>query len=415
MSWDPSVGERIGNRYRLEEVIGRGGFTVVWKATDTKTGEYVAIKQPNYGAGKSYDAVEKYLNREVEALRTIERNESHPNIISLKETIDQQGTQFVVVDYVDGEELKEHGRMDQPNLVTEIGIQLCDVFSLLHDLEIIYRDLKPDNAMVTRSDDLVLIDFNTARMIPKCANCGQQIDFDNATEDVCPNPQCNTHLNRQTQVRAGRSKYKPPEVKNADGMQGPWSDVYSIGKILFFLLTGLVTAHPMDDPREREACPDYLADIIVRATALEPINRYRNAGVMKYCLEQRDADAHNQLPEATITNLQTNESLTIAPGDTIGRESPSGPFPTVSLEGGDTRYISRVHARFDFDGNDWVIVDKSSNGTVVGESGDWTGILQREAWDGQPDESPPRYTQLEDGDTIGVPRPNKGVQLEFST
>ncbi|WP_049984826.1 serine/threonine protein kinase [Halobellus rufus] len=418
-----SVGDRIGNRYRIDEQVGRGGFTVVWKATDGRTGDTVAVKHPNYGAGKSEDAVEKYFGRELEALRTIERNGSHPNIMSLRETVVERGVQYMIVEFVAGEELERHGGIDDPDLVTDIGTQLCGIFSVLHDLEIVYRDLKPDNAMLTPDDDVVLIDFNTARTIPKCGNCGQKVDFDSSTDQYCPNPQCNTRLDRQTQIRAGpagRSKYKPPEVKNADGIQGPWSDVYSIGKLLYFLATGLVTAHPMDDPRGRIDCPDYLADIVVRATALEPINRYRNAGVMRYCLEQRDADAHKDLPEAVLTNVETGEKYTVAPGDTIGRENASGPFPTIGFED-DDQIISRVHAKFDFDGDQWVIVDKSTNGTVIDASDpsasrlpDWDGILQRESWDGQPGEAPPQYATLDDLTVIGVPRPDRGVRLQFS-
>jgi protein kinase/serine/threonine-protein kinase len=410
----PDAGDTIGGRYELVEQIGSGGFSVVWRAQDTHANETVAVKHPNMNVGKPPEAVEKYFQRELNALRTIQDNGGHPHIMSLRDSLVERGTEFMVVDLIDGDVVEVHGSLNDPDTVAKVGAPICDVFSFIHDLELIYRDLKPDNIMLSSDGRAVLIDFNTTRQQPRCGECGQTINLTHIESDRCPN--CNTELDSGTVIRAGprgQSKYKPPEIANEEGRQGPWSDVYSIGKLLFFLLAGYVRPLPGDDPRQSGiSCPDYLAEIIVKATRRDPVQRYRNASIMKRALELKDPNP--QLPEAVLENIHTGERVTIAPGDTIGRKNSSGPYATVELDDPTSdKLISRVHAKFDISSDGWIIVDQSSNGTAIDDGGGWSPIIASDSYDGPPEKAPPRHAVLDEGTRIGIPRPDDGVQFEF--
>lgn len=414
MQWIPEAGDTIAGRYRLEEQIGSGGFSVVWRAVDTQTSERVAVKFPNTNVGKPPEAVQKYFQRELNALRTIRESGGHPNIMSLRENFSERGTDFMVVDLIDGDVLEVYGNLGDPDEVAKAGEQICDVFSFIHDLELIYRDLKPDNIMYSSTGEAILIDFNTTRQQPRCGACGQTINLTHVENDRCPN--CNTTLDSGTIIRVGRrgqSKYKPPEVSSSEGRQGPWSDVYSIGKLLFFLLAGYVRPLPGDDPRQSGIdCPDYLAEIIVRATRRDPVQRYRNASVMKRALEMNEADP--KLPEAVLENVATGERVTVAPGDTVGRKNSSGPYATVEVDDPTPeKLISRVHAKFDISSDGWIVIDQSTNGTAIHDGSGWFPIIAPDSYDGPPEKAPPNHAVLSDGTRIGFPRPDEGVEFEF--
>ncbi|WP_267643315.1 FHA domain-containing serine/threonine-protein kinase [Haloarchaeobius amylolyticus] len=415
MMWEPDAGEVLNSRYELVERIGDGGFSVVWRARNDR-GDVVAIKHPNPNAGKSQQAIEKYFQRELNSLQAIEQAGGHPNIMSLHETFTEKGTEFMAVEYVDGQLMEELAGMGDHSQVVDIGIQTCDIFSHIHDLELVYRDLKPDNIMITDSGRVVLIDFNTARHRARCGECGQTINFDNLDSDHCPN--CNEELDSGTVIRAGargQSKYKPPEVANAVGRQGPWSDVYSIGKLLNFLLLGFVRPLPGRNPQEdHDDCPNFLGEIVVRATRHDPTERYRNASIMKRALENQTADP--TLPEAVLENLETGRRLSVGPGDTIGRKNSSGPYSTIEIDDPtDEKLISRVHARFDISSEGWIIVDQSKNGTAIDDGSGWRPIIAEDSYDGPAEDAPPQYSVLEEGTKIGIHRPNDGEQFVFHT
>jgi len=122
--------------------------------------------------------------------------------------------------------------------------------------------------------------------------------------------------------------YKPREVADAsrsEARQGPWSDVYSIGKILLFLLKGTVPKMDGVDPRDFGVdCPPYLAEIVERATATSYEDRYHNATAMEHVLREMDPTPP---PQASVRYLQEADRYTIHVGDTIGREDAVGPRP----------------------------------------------------------------------------------------
>jgi len=408
MTVAPSQGDLVVGRYELGEVVGEGGFAKVFDAVDTETGESVALKYPNYeGSQNDRDIVRTYFEKEAETLSAIRTAGGHPNIMSLREVAeDQDGTSVLVVELVDGYELddaiRRTGPLDDIDEVRQIGVDLCDAMSFLHENEIVYRDLKPDNVMITHRGGTVtpvLIDFNTATGFDSAADGADQ------TTIVGP--------------------YKPREVAEADATemrQGPWSDVYSVGKILLYLLKGTVPRKDGVDPRDFGAeCEPYLAEIVEKATASDYEDRYRNATAMKRVLEARDPSPP---PSATVRYTQAGETYTVYPGDTIGRRYAEGPRSSVVIED-EEEYISTVQVQFDTDADgEWFIRDRSLNGTYVQTRGGWQRVLSeagRERLEQSGEDAtdaegnvPPELYGLRGGDLIALVHPSYGVTFEFS-
>lgn len=430
MAWTPSTGDTIAGQYQITSPIGEGGFAVVWHAEDSRTGEDVAIKHPNLNSNNQDSVVKEYFDQELETLRKIDASGNHPNIVDLIAEPVEQGLQCLVVDLIRGKELKDkiesEGPISDPDEVRRIGIDICDAMAYLHENEILYRDLKPDNVMLSQNDRPVLIDFNTAKVWDpdsagmKCPQCGDSVS---PSEVQCSS--CGTSL---IDTEFGGDPFKPVEIAEArrypEMEQGPWSDVYSIGKSLMYMLAG--TAPPKDgvDPRDfGVSCPDYLAEIVERSTRRDYEKRYRNATVLKYVLENRDATPPTI---ATVTWMQTGQSYKIHPGDTIGRRGADGPAPSIAIDDPQDNYISAVQVQFDVDSaGRWILKDKSLNGTYVQKGNGWQKVLCEEGRDrlqrkghdptDRNGNIPPETLRIDPGDIITLVNPSYDVTFKFET
>ncbi|MBV0903411.1 FHA domain-containing serine/threonine-protein kinase [Haloarcula salina] len=407
MTWEPETGDVVAGRYELEAFLGKGGFAKAYRARDTETGDTVVLKHPNYTESQNDPAIiEEYFGKEAESLERIRRAGGHENVMDYYDTVRERDVPFLVVELVtDGIELDEvidqHGPIADTDQVRQIGIDLCDAMGFLHENEIVYRDLKPENVMLTPDITPTLIDFNTATGFDAS---GDPSTGNNGTTILGP--------------------FKPREVAEAsrtDVRQGPWSDVYSIGKILLFLLKGSVPKKDGVNPQAFGAdCEDYLAEIVERATQTDYRDRYRNATVLKEVLERKDPG-----PPATasITYIQAGTRFTVEPGDTIGREGANGPSASITIEDPQGEYISSVQVQFDTEDGDWYLHDRSLNGTFVQKGAGWQRVLsspgrERLRTEGEDPTDrhgnvPPESIRLRDGDLVSLVHPTYGVTFEF--
>jgi len=404
MSITTAAGDLVAGRYRLVDFLGEGGVSKAWLGRDEQTGEEVVIKHPNYDSENAAGVVRDSIEREIAVLESIEEAGGHPNLMGLVDRVTVEGHPAMVVEHVTGENLYDAVRrrngFTNAEDVRQVGIDLCRAMSFLHEHEIIYRDLKPDNVMLHSTLRPVLIDFNTAKGFVPGESGG--------SGTVIPNP-----------------TYKPPELNNDPDLvgyrQGPWSDVYSVGKVLMFMFAASAARGDGVDPRDvpgTRSVPEPLAESIQRATRAHKNDRYRNATVLARVLERRSADPP---AAASVTHLQTGEGYDLYPGDTIGRETTNGPRPSVSLADPDN-YISAVQAQFDTDSDGtWLLRDRSLNGTWVRSDGEWYRVLSergRERLTARADDrdSPPEFPErvaLVTGDRVALVHPEYGVHLRF--
>lgn len=400
-----AAGDRVADRYRLVEFLGEGGISKVWLGRDEQTDREVVVKHPNYDSENDPGIIRDSIEREMDVLESIAEAGGHPNLMGLVDRVSVDGHPAMVVEHVGGENLydavtRRNGFTNAED-VRQVGVDLCRAMSFLHENEIIYRDLKPDNVMLGADLRPVLIDFNTAKGFITDPSS------DERSGTVIPNP-----------------TYKPPELNNDPELvgyrQGPWSDVYSVGKVLMFMFAASAARGDGVDPRDvpgTRSVPGPLAETIQRATRAHKNDRYRNATVLARVLERR-----SPTPPATasVTHLQTGTDYDIYPGDTIGREATNGPRPSVSLADPDS-YISAVQAQFDTDGDGtWILRDRSLNGTWLRRGGEWYQVLSArgrerlaERTDGSAPADLPERVALTAGDRIALVHPEYDVHLQF--
>ncbi len=247
-------GQIIHDRYRLVSVIGQGGMSVVWIAQDTNLGSFWAIKVVKNDSSVQFDA----FLREVDLLSTL----NHPDIPRIVDRIELGDEYFVVMDFVSGttlgKVLHKYGPQEEQQVI-DWGILLCDILRYLHTAQeapIIYRDMKPENVILTPSGRVNLIDFGIALPCPR----GQRV---------------------QGEALGTKGYAAPEQYKGASGLLDERSDVYSLGATLFCLATGTPPGKPPGGvPALRSVNPD-LSDAfeycLAKATADDPDSRYESA------------------------------------------------------------------------------------------------------------------------------------------
>jgi serine/threonine protein kinase len=163
----------IDNRYKIHDLIGRGGMGEVYRATDTQTGQTVAVKalDPDI-VSRDPDLLERF-RREGEALRQL----NHPNIVRMVTALEEGERHYLVMEYVSGGclegVLEQQGRLPSKRVV-DIALEVVDALTRAHHLGIIHRDLKPANVLLADDGTPRLADFGIAYVsdIPRVTQTG---------------------------------------------------------------------------------------------------------------------------------------------------------------------------------------------------------------------------------------------------
>ena len=215
--------------YRIEGVLGQGGFGITYLATDTNLGRKVAIKEyfPREfaardstltiratGNAEDRETFNWGLTRFLEEARILARFE-HPNIVAVRRFFEANGTAYLVMDYCDGEPLDEIIKRDGPlskERLDRILLPLLNGLEEIHSTNFLHRDIKPANIYIRRDGSPVLLDFGAARQ------------------------ETGNHSRSVTSLAT--AGYAAVEQYSTRGKQGPWTDIYGLGATLYRAVTG---------------------------------------------------------------------------------------------------------------------------------------------------------------------------------
>jgi serine/threonine-protein kinase len=309
-------GRRLGERYELGEVIGRGGMAEVHEGQDLRLGRRVAVKilRPDLARDPSFQA---RFRREAQSAASL----NHPNIVAVYDTGEDQlapgdgeagaVVPYIVMEYVDGMTLRDlmsSGRRLLPERAMEITDGTLAALDYSHRHGIVHRDIKPGNVMLTRGGDVKVMDFGIARAL---ADSGQTMT---ATSAVL-----------------GTAQYLSPEQARGE-MVDSRSDIYSTGCLVYELLTGRppftgdspvsvayqhVSEAPVPPSQLDPSVPATIDAIVLKSLAKRPEDRYQSAADMR-------ADV-----ERAIAGLPVTAAIAAVPAesDATRAMAPVGPAP----------------------------------------------------------------------------------------
>jgi serine/threonine-protein kinase len=280
-------GHLLNDRYEIKRMIGGGGMANVYLAWDTILDREVAVKvlRTEYANEKEFIA---RFDREAQAASSL----THPNIVSIYDVGEEDHLLYMVMEYVDGMTLKEYIQNYHPIPVTEaidIMKQISSAIALAHDHNIVHRDIKPQNILIDKNRNVKVTDFGIAMALSSTALT-------------------------QTNSILGSVHYLSPEQARG-GLATKKSDIYSIGIVLFELLTGripfsgqspvaIALKHLQSDtPSVRQVNPEVpqsVENIVLKATAKDPFHRYDNVYEIETALESAlDPNKMNESPYET--------------------------------------------------------------------------------------------------------------------
>ena len=297
----------LNDRYEIHRRLARGGMAQVYLARDRSLDRPVAVKElvPEFATDPSF--VERF-RREAQAAANL----SHPNIVGVYDWGAQDGTYFIVMEYVDGPSLSRVLRADgpfHPRRAAEIAAEVAAGLGFAHSRGVVHRDVKPGNVLLTRSGQSKVTDFGIARALSS------------SDEDLT-----------QAGSVMGTATYFSPE--QAQGLPvDPRSDLYSLGVVLYELVTGrppfsgetplaIAYKHVQDQPAPPSTLmtglPPSLEAIIMKLLAKRPDDRYASA-------EDLRADLNRFLAgETTVAELGL-----VAAGAALGAAAMADPATTV--------------------------------------------------------------------------------------
>lgn len=268
------IGSVIDGKYKILNVIGKGGMSVVYLAMNERANKQWAIKEVRKDGVQNFEVVKQNLIVETDLLKRL----NHPHLPSIIDVIDGDGTFLIVMDYIEGNPLskaiKNSGAQNQDDVI-EWAKQLCDVLGYLHSRKppIIYRDMKPSNVMLKPDGNVMLIDFGTAR----------EFKSTSVADTTC----------------LGTQGYAAPEQFGGHGQTDARTDIYCLGATMYHLITGHNPALP---PYEMYPIRQWnpmlssgLEEIILKCTQKNPDDRYQSCAELLYALDHyQDLDIENK-------------------------------------------------------------------------------------------------------------------------
>ena len=296
------AGRVLAGRYRLDSLLASGGMAQVWRGTDDVLRRQVAVKllHPHLAADTTF--VSRFRQEALAAARL-----AHPGIVAIYDTCSEDGVEAIVMELVVGRTLRE--RLDDPAPIDPwqaagLAAQVAEALDAAHRAGLVHRDVKPANVLLSDDGRVKVADFGIAKAV--------------AEADLT-----------QPGLMVGTAKYLAPEQVRGDAVD-PRTDLYSLGVVLYEMLCGrppfvadtdAATAlarlqrDPLRPRQVRAGVPKGLEEVVCRAMAREPAERYDTAADLRAALLAAGASA---TPDADLTAT----SLGVVPGHTSGTSLP---------------------------------------------------------------------------------------------
>jgi uncharacterized protein (TIGR02145 family) len=292
----------LNQRYSIKKLIGQGGFGITYLAFDSLLDQEVCIKElfVNGHSLRREDLAlftssiqgtpfSEFVSRFVKEAKKLAKFK-HPYIVRVTDVFQENNTAYMVMDYIKGETLSQKIKREGPlsdKKSKEIFYMLLDAVEAIHQKKILHRDIKPGNILLTEDGRLVLIDFGSAREFVE----GKAI----------------THT---AMVSRG---YAPNEQYITLAPRGPYTDIYSLGATLYFMLTGKV---PLEAPaRRKEDLPNpraanpkvgaQLSKVVIKAMEFHPEGRFQSVAAFREALQKRNNTRNTEeVNQTEITHIE---------------------------------------------------------------------------------------------------------------
>lgn len=253
------IGDLQPNFPQLEilELLGRGGMGAVYKARQKNLDRVVALKVIPPEAAKDPTFTERF-NREARALARL----NHPNIVTVYDFGQAGDVYYLLMEYIDGVNLRQAqgAQRLEPAEALAIVPQICDALQYAHDQGVVHRDIKPENVLLDRSGRVKIADFGLAKLIGHGAD-----DFT---------------LTGTHQVM-GTPRYMAPEQIERSSAVDHRADIYSLGVVIYEMLTGELPVGRFPAPSERVEVDVRIDQVVLRTLEKEPERRYQRASQVK--------------------------------------------------------------------------------------------------------------------------------------
>lgn len=322
------IGRIIDERYEIQDVLGGGGMSKVYGAMDTILNRKVAVKMIQVPASERQATIDRF-EREVQNTTQL----SHPNIVSVLDVGEEDDCFYLVMEFIEGttlsEYIKTHGPISPEKAIGYIK-QVMQGIQHAHEQGIVHRDIKPQNIMIDPNDTLKIVDFGIAKALSESTMT-------------------------QTNHVIGTVQYLSPEQAKGE-KTGERTDIYSIGIVLYEMLTGAAPFHgetavsiaikqiqePVPNVTEHHPdIPQALSNVILRATEKEPVNRYVTVSEMAHdvatVLDDSRADEQMYQADESITKTVAVDKNALKQQQEPVTSNETASIPIVQTEQNTTR------------------------------------------------------------------------------
>lgn len=270
-------------------LLGRGGMGSVYLARQTSLDRIVALKVLSRSLSDDPSFTERFA-REAKTLAQL----THPNIVTVFDSGQVDDTNYLVMEYIDGVNLRDAiaSRTIDPARALAIVQQICDALQHAHDVGVIHRDIKPENILIDRCGLVKIADFGLAKLLR-------------------PKPE-EFSLTGTRQVLGTRNYMAPEQIEKPDSVDHR-ADLYSLGVVLYELLTGELPIGRFAPPSERSQCGERLDELVMRTLEKDPDQRFQQASMIGSAVRELESAIEQTSSPTPLVEAVTRSELVSPP------------------------------------------------------------------------------------------------------